>query len=230
MPSTTAFATSRTRAGSRRTCRTPRYVELPGGDHVPWFEPSRVIAEIREFLTGSREAEEPDRILATVLFTDIVGSTELATTLGDSRWRELLDLHHAAVRRELERFRGREVSTAGDGFLAVFDGPARAIRAARAMIDAVGPLGIAIRAGVHTGEVEELPSGDIRGIAVHLGARVAAQAAAGRGAHFVVRARSRSRIRAALRRPRVSPSQGHRGRTAAVRAGRLSLAARGGRW
>jgi class 3 adenylate cyclase len=156
-----------------------QYVELPGGDHVPWFDPDRVIAEIREFLTGSREAEEPDRVLATVLFTDIVGSTELATSLGDNRWRELLDLHHAAVRRELVRFRGREVNTAGDGFLAVFDGPARAIRAASAIIEAVGPLGIAIRAGVHTGEVEELPNGDIRGIAVHLGARVAAEARPG---------------------------------------------------
>jgi class 3 adenylate cyclase len=156
-----------------------KYVELPGGDHVPWFEPDRVIAEIREFLTGSREAEEPDRILATVLFTDIVGSTELATSLGDSRWREMLDLHHTAVRRELQRFRGREVSTAGDGFLAVFDGPARAIRAARAIIESVAPLGIAIRAGVHTGEVEELPNGEIRGIAVHLGARVAASAGPG---------------------------------------------------
>jgi class 3 adenylate cyclase len=155
------------------------YVELPGGDHVPWFDPDRVIAEIREFLTGSREAEAPDRVLATVLFTDIVGSTELATSLGDNRWRELLDLHHAAVRRELQRFRGREVNTAGDGFLAVFDGPARAIRAARAVIDAVAPLGLAIRAGVHTGEVEELPNGDIRGIAVHLGARVAAEARPG---------------------------------------------------
>src|SRR6185369_8854878 len=94
-----------------------RYVELAGGDHVPWFEPDRVIAEIREFLTGSREAAEPDRILATVLFTDIVGSTEMARSLGDSRWRELLDLHHAAVRHELQRFRGREVNTAGDGYL-----------------------------------------------------------------------------------------------------------------
>jgi class 3 adenylate cyclase len=153
-----------------------RYVELAGGDHVPWFDPDRVIPEIREFLTGSREAEAPDRVLATVLFTDIVRSTELATSLGDNRWRELLDLHHAAVRRELQRFRGREVNTAGDGFLAVFDGPARAIRAARAIIDGVAPLGLSIRAGVHTGEVEELPNGDIRGIAVHLGARVASEA------------------------------------------------------
>jgi len=151
-----------------------RYVELPGEDHVPWFDPEPTLGEIREFLTGSREPQEPDRVLATVLFTDIVGSTELATRMGDRRWRDLLESHHAAVREELVRYRGREVDTAGDGFLAVFDGPARAIRAARAIVDAVQRLGLHIRAGVHTGEIEELPGGDIRGIAVHIGARVAA--------------------------------------------------------
>ena len=149
-----------------------RYVEMPGGDHLPWFHPDRTLAEIREFLTGSREPEEPDRVLATILFTDIVGSTELATTLGDRRWRDLLESHHAAVRAELARYRGREVDTAGDGFLAVFDGPARAIRAARAIVEAVRALGLEVRAGIHTGEVEQLPNGDIRGIAVHIGARV----------------------------------------------------------
>ena len=156
-----------------------KYVELPGEDHVPWFNPDATIAEIREFLTGAREPEEPDRVLATVLFTDIVGSTERATRLGDARWRVLLDSHNAAIRAELARFRGREVDTAGDGFLAVFDGPARAIRAALACVEAVRPLGIQIRAGVHTGEIEQLPGGEIRGITVHVGARVGAAAGAG---------------------------------------------------
>ncbi len=156
-----------------------RYIELPGADHLPWFDPDRTVAEIREFLTGSREPEEPDRVLATVLFTDVVGSTELASRLGDRRWRDLLETHHAAVRAELARYRGREIDTAGDGFLAVFDGPARAIRAARAIVDAVRVVGLDIRAGIHTGEIEQLPSGDIRGIAVHIGARVAAAAGAG---------------------------------------------------
>jgi len=148
------------------------YVELPGGDHLPWFHPEPTLAEIREFLTGSREPAEPDRVLATVLFTDIVGSTERAAALGDARWRDLLEGHHAVVRAQLERFRGREVDTAGDGFLVVFDGPARAIRAARAIIESVHGLGLEVRAGIHTGEVEQLPSGDIRGIAVHVGSRV----------------------------------------------------------
>ena len=153
-----------------------RYVELPGADHVPWFQPDATIAEIREFLTGSREPAEPDRVLATVLFTDIVGSTQIATELGDRRWRDLLDSHHGLVRAELARFRGREIDTAGDGFLAVFDGPARAIRAAMAIITAVRGLGLEIRAGIHTGEVEQLPDGKIGGISVHVGARVAAAA------------------------------------------------------
>lgn len=156
-----------------------KYVELPGADHVPWFDPDATIAEIREFLTGSREAEVPDRVLATVLFTDIVGSTERATALGDRHWRELLEAHHAIVRAELQRFRGREVDTAGDGFLAVFDGPARAIRAGHAIVEALRPLGLEVRVGVHTGEVEELAGGRIGGIAVHIGARVAAEARAG---------------------------------------------------
>ena len=156
-----------------------RYVELPGSDHVPWFNPDLTLAEIREFLTGSREPEEPDRVLATVLFTDIVGSTELAMQLGDRRWRDLLASHHDAIRAELRRYRGREIDTAGDGFLAVFDGPARAIRAASACVAAVRPLGLEIRAGIHTGEVERLPDGDIGGITVHVGARIAAVAQTG---------------------------------------------------
>jgi class 3 adenylate cyclase len=155
-----------------------RYVELPGEDHVPWFAPDDVLAEIREWLTGQREAATPDRVLATVLFTDLVGSTARATELGDRRWRELLEQHHAAVRHELERFGGRELDTAGDGFFATFDGPARAIRCALAIVEAVQPLGLDVRTGLHTGEVELLGS-KVAGIAVNIGARVAARAGAG---------------------------------------------------
>jgi class 3 adenylate cyclase len=162
-----------------RTIPGARYVELPGGDHVMYADLADVaLAEIREFLTGVREAPEPDRVLATVLFTDLVGSTERATELGDRRWRELLEAHHAAVRRELERFGGREIDTAGDGFLSAFDGPARAIRCATAVVDAVSTLGLEVRAGVHTGECEVI--GDkLAGVAVHIGARVAAAAGPG---------------------------------------------------
>jgi class 3 adenylate cyclase len=156
-----------------------RYVELPGNNHVPWTgTDTDILDEIREFVTGVREAPQPDRVLATVLFTDIVGSTKRATELGDRRWRELLEAHHAAVRRELTRFRGRELDTAGDGFLASFDGPARAIRCARASIDAVRGLGLEIRAGVHTGECE-IVGEKLAGVAVHIGARVAGRAGAG---------------------------------------------------
>jgi pimeloyl-ACP methyl ester carboxylesterase/class 3 adenylate cyclase len=157
-----------------------RYVELPGNLHIPWAGSGgdEILEEIREFLTGVRESPEPDRVLATVLFTDIVGSTERATQLGDRRWREVLEAHHSAVRRQLERFRGRELDTAGDGFLASFDGPARAIRCAGAAIEAVRRLGLDIRAGVHTGECEVV--GDkLAGIAVHIGARVAGRAGPG---------------------------------------------------
>lgn len=150
-----------------------RYVELPGDSHSPYAGGGDEIAdEIREFFTGVREPEEPDRVLLTVLFTDIVGSTERARELGDRGWRELLDRHHAVVRHELGRFRGREINTTGDGFLAVFDGPARGIRCAHSIVAAVRSLGLEIRAGLHTGEVE-LANGDVRGIAVHVGARVA---------------------------------------------------------
>jgi pimeloyl-ACP methyl ester carboxylesterase len=161
-----------------RTIPRARYVEQPGVDHVPWFEPDGVLAEIREFLTGQREAPTPDRVLATVMFTDLVGSTARAAELGDRRWRDLLAQHHAAVRRELERFGGRELDSAGDGFFASFDGPARAIRCARAIVEAVRPLGLEVRAGVHTGEVELL-GGKVAGIAVNIGARVATNAAGG---------------------------------------------------
>jgi pimeloyl-ACP methyl ester carboxylesterase len=149
-----------------------RFVELPGADHMMWTgDPAAILDEIEEFLTGVRRGPEPDRVLATVLFTDVVGSTELATRLGDRAWRDLLARHHAAVRRELDRWRGREVDTAGDGFLATFDGPARAIRCAVAAVASVRGLGMEIRAGVHTGEVE-VANGDLRGIAIHIGSRV----------------------------------------------------------
>ncbi len=161
-----------------RTIPGARYVELPGGDHVPWFDPDVVLAEIREFLTGRREAATPDRALATVLFTDLVGSTERAAELGDRRWRDLLEQHHAAVRRELARFDGHEQDIAGDGFFATFDGPARAIRCASAIIDGLRPLDLKVRAGLHTGEVE-LHDGKVAGIAVNIGARVAAESGPG---------------------------------------------------
>jgi class 3 adenylate cyclase/esterase/lipase len=154
------------------------YVELPGFDHAPWIEGDDILDEIQEFLTGVREPEEPDRVLATVLFTDIVGSTAQARELGDRRWRDLVDEHHTFVRRQLDRFRGTEIDTAGDGFFATFDGPARAIRCARSVVEGVPQLGLQVRAGVHTGEVE-LAGDAVRGIAVHTGARVAALAGAG---------------------------------------------------
>jgi class 3 adenylate cyclase len=156
-----------------------RYVELPGADHLPWLGDSdAVVGEIEEFLTGARHEHEPDRVLSTVLFTDIVGSTEQAARLGDHRWRDLLDHHDRLVRRELSRFRGREVKTTGDGFLATFDGPARGIRAAAAIRDGMAPMGLQIRSGLHTGEIE-LRDADVGGMAVHIGARVSAAAAPG---------------------------------------------------
>jgi class 3 adenylate cyclase/pimeloyl-ACP methyl ester carboxylesterase len=156
-----------------------KYVELSGADHWPWNGDSEpILQEVGEFLTGTREIPEPDRVLATVLFTDIVGSTKLATDLGDRRWAELLEDHHQLVRRELARFRGREIDTAGDGFLASFDGPARAIRCAWAIREAVKGLGIEMRAGLHTGECEVVGE-KVRGVAVHIGARVAALAGPG---------------------------------------------------
>jgi len=156
-----------------------KFVELPGDDHwISAGDVDELADEIEEFLTGTRPLPEPDRVLATVLFTDIVGSTERAAELGDRRWRELLGAHDAAVRRELERFRGREVDTAGDGFLATFDGPARAVRCAISAGEAVRRLGIEVRAGIHTGECE-LDGEKVRGIAVHTGARIASLAGPG---------------------------------------------------
>jgi pimeloyl-ACP methyl ester carboxylesterase len=156
-----------------------RFVEVPGRDYVYLVgDTTPVLDEVQEFLTGVREQAIPDRVLLTVLFTDIGDSTRLATELGDRGWRDVLESHHAAVRRQLERFRGREVDTAGDGFFATFDGPARGIRCAQAIVDAVRPLGLSVRAGLHTGECEVI--GDkVGGIAVHVGARVAAKAEPG---------------------------------------------------
>ena len=155
-----------------------RFVELPGDVHVPWVDADPIVDETEGFLTGARRGPEPDRVLTTILFTDLVGSTARAAELGDSRWKALLDAHHRIVRRELERFRGEEIDTAGDGFLATFDGPARAIRCACSVRDSMPALELELRAGVHTGEV--ILAGDkIRGIAVHTGARIAALAAAG---------------------------------------------------
>jgi class 3 adenylate cyclase len=159
-----------------RTIPGARFVELTGEDHAPWFDcADEVIGEIREFLTGFREPAQPEQLLATVLFTDIVGSTDRAQELGDRRWRELLEQHHAAVRDVLARYRGREIDTAGDGFLVSFDGPARVIRCALAVLEALERLGVPARSGVHTGECE-IVGDKLAGIAVHIGARVAALA------------------------------------------------------
>jgi pimeloyl-ACP methyl ester carboxylesterase len=156
-----------------------RLALLSGDDHLPWVaNQDEILDEIEEFVTGTRPIHEPDRVLATVLFTDIVGSTERAVQLGDRRWRRLLQEHHDTIRRELDRYRGREIDTAGDGFLATFDGPARAVRCAVGICDVLRPLDLVIRAGIHTGEVELMDS-NIGGIAVHIAARVMATAGHG---------------------------------------------------
>ena len=155
------------------------YVELPGDDQLPFVgDQDSILDQVEEFLTGASHHFEPDRILATVLFTDIVGSTERAAALGDRRWRELLELHNRLVRGQLKRFRGREVDIARDGFLATFDGPAGAIRCAIACLDEPAQAGIQVKAGLHTGECE-LVGDKVRGISVHIGARVASLAAPG---------------------------------------------------
>ncbi|MGH2555004.1 MAG: adenylate/guanylate cyclase domain-containing protein, partial [Actinomycetota bacterium] len=159
------------------------FVELAGRDHVWFVDPQQITGPVHRFLDelwqrGEWDAVEPERVLATVLFTDIVGSTTRAAELGDRRWREQLERHHALVRRQLVRYGGRELDTAGDGIFASFDGPARAIRCARAIASAVADVGLEIRAGLHTGECEVV-DGKMAGIAVHIGARVAAAAAPG---------------------------------------------------
>ena len=157
-----------------------RYIELPGKDHIPFVGDNafEIVDAIEEFLTGARAPVPVDRVLATVLFTDIVGSTEKAAALGDHRWRDLLDNHHATIRSNLARFRGHEVKTTGDGILATFDGPARGVRCACAIAGEIRRLGIEVRAGLHTGECEMFDD-DVGGIAVHIGARVAALAGVG---------------------------------------------------
>jgi class 3 adenylate cyclase len=152
-------------------------VELPGSDHIAFVgdNSGEIVDAIEEFLTGSRTPVTLDRVLVTVLFSDIVGSTEKAATLGDRRWRDLLDEHNKVIRTELARFRGREVKSLGDGFLATFDGPARAIHCAKSIVTALRSLGLQIRAGIHTGEVE-IAGGRHPGIAVHITSRVASLA------------------------------------------------------
>src|SRR5207253_9166656 len=156
-----------------------RFVEIEGIDHRYYQgNADGVLSAVQEFVTGEHEAPHADRVLATVLFTDIVGSTEKATSLGDQAWRDLLVRHHALVRRLIAHFRGRAIATAGDGFVALFDGPARAVRCGLAIRDAVRVLGLEVRAGLHTGECVRMGD-DVGGIAVHIGARVSAEAGPG---------------------------------------------------
>jgi pimeloyl-ACP methyl ester carboxylesterase len=155
-----------------------RFVELPGADHLFLAEPDQVLDEVEEFVTGGRVTREPDRVLATVMFTDVVDSTARAAGVGDREWRTLMERHDSLVRRELERHRGRPIKTLGDGFLATFDGPARGIRCARSIAEGVRALGIEVRAGLHTGELEVIGE-DVAGMAVNIGARVSALAGPG---------------------------------------------------
>jgi class 3 adenylate cyclase len=156
-----------------------RYVEVPGSENLLWAgDQQTMVRVVQEFVTGARAAPEMERVLATVLFTDIVGSTDRAAELGDHAWRELLERHYEIARTALAQFRGQQVTTTGDGVVATFDGPARAVRCAQHMIAALRGIGLEIRAGLHTGEIER-DGADIRGLAVHIGARVAALAGAG---------------------------------------------------
>jgi pimeloyl-ACP methyl ester carboxylesterase len=149
-----------------------RFVELPGDEHHPWLgDPGTLLGEVEEFLTGTRGGPASDRVLATLLFTDIVRSTQTAARLGDREWNVLLETHRDIVRSELQRHRGREMGTTGDGFLALFDGPERAVRCALALIDRLGAIGVSIRAGVHTSEVE-VTGGNVAGLGVHVAARI----------------------------------------------------------
>jgi class 3 adenylate cyclase len=159
--------------------RGAKYIELPGADHIPWLGDLDLMAdEIEEFLTGSRPLPEPDRLLATVLFSDIVDSTAQASAIGDRAWHDRLDAHDAMVRRQLGRFGGQEIKTTGDGFLVTFDSPARSIQCATAIRDGARQLGIEVRVGLHTGEIE-IHGDDIRGVSVSTAARVAAVAGSG---------------------------------------------------
>jgi class 3 adenylate cyclase len=156
-----------------------RFVELPGDDHLPWIgDADAVLAEIEHFVTGAKPRTKTDRVLATILFTDLVGSTQKLSTLGDEIWKETLAAHDERAKTEIDRHHGTYVNSTGDGLLATFDGPARAVRCAQAIGASVRPLGLEIRAGCHTGEVE-IANGAVHGIAVHIGARVAALAGPG---------------------------------------------------
>jgi class 3 adenylate cyclase len=155
-----------------------KFIELPGAGTSIWANPEVAVPDVAEFLTGRRPPVHVDRILTTILFTDIVASTEAAAAIGDHRWRSILDSHDRLVREQLRHFRGREIKTTGDGFLASFDGPARGIRCARAIVEKVEPLGIQVRAGIHTGECE-VRGDDLGGLAVHIAARVGALAGPG---------------------------------------------------
>jgi hypothetical protein len=199
-----------------------RFAEVPGVGHLALRAgAAQIQMELERFLTdvwqtGAWDDTEPDRVLATVLFTDIVSSTEKAIELGDRRWRELLGRHNELVRRELLRYRGREVDTTGDGFLAVFDGPARAIRCAAAIVDGVHELGLTIRTGLHTGECE-LVEGSVAGIAVHTGARVGRASSRRRGTRVEPRPGSRRWIRHRVRTARHTSTEGHSRRMEALR-------------
>jgi class 3 adenylate cyclase len=212
-----------------------KLVELPGRDHMPWFgDTEAYVSEVEEFLTGTHARRPADRVLATVLMTDMVGSTARAAAIGDTAWRDVVARHDDFVRGQLRRFDGREVKQTGDGFLATFDGPARAIRCARAVVDAApDELGIGVRAGIHTGEVEIVGT-DLRGVAVHIAARVCARADAGevlvsstvkelvlgsglefadRGAHTLKGVPGEWRLYA-VRHPQLASSMGDRGSAA----------------
>jgi pimeloyl-ACP methyl ester carboxylesterase len=154
------------------------FVELAGNSHMISVNADQILEEVEGFLTGVRRGPDPERVLATILFTDVVRSTERAVAEGDRRWAELVERHHAVVRGELERFRGRELDVAGDGFFAAFDGPARAVRCATAIRDGLGRIGLGVRAGVHTGECEQV-DGKLAGVAVVIGARISAAAGEG---------------------------------------------------
>ncbi len=159
--------------------RDAKYVEMTGAEHIPWVGDSdAILEEIEEFLTGLRHGPEVDRVLSTIMFTDIVGSTQTATEVGDRRWRGLLDDHDAITRREVERFRGRLIKSTGDGALATFDGPARAVRCAVAIRETLATIGLGVRTGIHTGEIE-LRGDDVGGVGVHMAARVEALAGPG---------------------------------------------------
>lgn len=176
----TSDADSKVEEGRYIAERIPgaRFVELAGDAHLPSVQPDQILDEVESFLTGVRRGPDPDRVLATILFTDLVGSTETAVEVGDRRWAGLIEAHHSVVRQELERYRGQELDVAGDGFFASFDGPARAVRCATAIRDGLARIGLRVRAGIHTGECERV-EGKLAGLAVVIGARISGRATEG---------------------------------------------------